>query len=217
MSKEFLYRLVSSLALIPIVFFCITKGSYFFISLIILSYIISCYEWICIVKNKIYKITGLIFLSFSYLTIFLIRNSFGDDSLYLFFLILLVCISTDLGGYIFGKILKGPKLSKISPNKTYAGMFGSFFLSLLVVVMFIYYFSFLNYNSKSLDFSIFIIVLLISAVSQVGDLTISYFKRLSNMKNTGNIIPGHGGILDRTDGMVFAFPFSYILLIFNYI
>ena len=54
-------------------------------------------------------------------------------------------------------------------------------------------------------------LLLISTVSQIGDITISYFKRLSNIKDTGKIIPGHGGLLDRIDGMIFAFPFSYIM------
>ena len=169
------------------------------------------------IKNKILILLGLIFITLSYYCVFLIRNSFGDESLSLFLLILLICISTDLGGYIFGKIFRGPKLTKISPNKTYSGVIGSFFLSILVLMIFINYSSILNLNYKTFDVSLLIIILMISTVSQLGDLVVSYFKRLSNVKNTGKIIPGHGGILDRTDGMIFAFPFSYILSIFNFV
>ena len=116
---------------------------------------------------------------------------------------LFICISTDIGGYIFGKVFKGPKLTKISPNKTYAGMIGGFFLSLLTILL---YFDYLDYT---VTITWFITTILISSVSQIGDIIISYFKRLSKIKNTGNIIPGHGGLLDRIDGMIFAFPFCY--------
>ena len=217
MNKEIFYRIISTLVLIPVVFFCIIKGSFFFNILIILSFVITCYEWNSMIKNKIFILLGFIFITLSYYCVFLIRNSFGDESLSFFLLILLICISTDIGGYIFGKILRGPKLTKISPNKTYSGMIGSFFLSILVLMIFINYSSILNLNYKTFDVSLLIIILMISTVSQLGDLIVSYFKRLSNIKNTGKIIPGHGGILDRTDGMIFAFPFSYILSIFNFL
>ena len=118
---------------------------------------------------------------------------------------ILICISTDIGGYVFGKIFKGPRLTKISPNKTYAGMFGGYFLSL---ISFWLANKFINLE---IPIYFFIIVIIISTISQIGDIFISYFKRLSKVKNTGNIIPGHGGLLDRIDGMIFAFPIFYII------
>ena len=128
----------------------------------------------------------------------------SGDGLYIFLGILLVCISTDFGGYIFGKILKGPKLTKISPNKTYAGVFGGYFLSIIFLI------SYVNFNKQNYELENFLLVILISTISQIGDITVSYFKRLSKVKNTGKLIPGHGGILDRIDGMIFTFPFYFI-------
>ena len=215
MKNELFKRIASSVILLPLTFFCIFKGSYFFNILILVSFLLTCYEWTSITKKKKYLTFGLIFLLFSYYTIFLIRNHLGDQSLNYFIIILIICISTDLGGYIFGKILRGPKLTNISPNKTYSGMFGGFLLSVLISVILINYLSIDNIKYHFFDYRLLIIILIISAVSQIGDIMISYFKRLSNVKNTGNIIPGHGGILDRTDGMIFAFPFSYFLIKLN--
>ena len=129
--------------------------------------------------------------------------------MYIFLGVLLVCISTDIGGYIFGKILKGPKLTKISPKKTYSGVFGGYLFSIIVTNFFIDYVD-LNFHIEE-----FVIVIVISTISQIGDITVSYFKRLSKLKNTGKLIPGHGGILDRIDGMIFAFPFFYIINLIN--
>ena len=127
----------------------------------------------------------------------------------------LICVSTDIGGYIFGKIFKGPKLTKFSPNKTYSGMFGAYFLSILIVLYFLNEkLIFLNKNENSFFYSL-VFILIVSTISQFGDILISYFKRLSNIKDTGKIIPGHGGLLDRVDGMIFAFPSSYLILSTN--
>ena len=215
MKNELSKRILSSIILLPIIFFCIFKGSYFFNLLILISFFLTSYEWISISKKN--KFAGLLFLFFSYLTIFLIRNHFGDQGLNYFLIILIICIGTDLGGYFFGKTLKGPKLTKISPNKTYSGMLGAFLLSMIISVIFINYFNIENSRYQLFDYRLFIIILLISAISQIGDIMISYFKRLSNVKDTGNIIPGHGGVLDRTDGMILAFPFSFFLIKFNFL
>ena len=161
-------------------------------------------------KNKNYGALGFLFLTFSFFTIYKLRNDVGVE---IILFILSICISTDIGGYAFGKIFKGPKLTKISPKKTYAGTFGGFLLSILVSIIFLIKTKFNLFNEFSIK--IFIIILLISIVSQLGDILISYFKRLSNIKHTGKLIPGHGGILDRIDGMIFAFPFSYILFQIN--
>ncbi len=212
MNKELSKRLISSIVLIPIVFLLIVAGSYYFIFLISLTFLLSVYEWNLMIKNSVYNVFGIIFLFFSYLSIFLIRNNFGDDGLYYFLFIIIICIFTDLGGYIFGKLLKGPKLTKISPNKTYSGVVGGFVLSISFSILFFNYSNAADPGEKSIDIYFLLIILLISGISQIGDIVISYFKRLAKIKDTGKIIPGHGGILDRTDGMIFAFPLSYFLL-----
>tara|TARA_B100001250_G_scaffold406830_1_gene426543 strand:+ start:759 stop:1316 length:558 start_codon:yes stop_codon:yes gene_type:complete len=179
----------------------------------IIFFIIAAYEWNSLSKKKTYKIPGFIFLILSvYLTILLRGNT--NFELYIFLVTIVVCIATDIGGYVFGNLFKGPKINKrISPNKTYAGSIGGYLLSIILVYSFVQY-SFLisddlpNYFGKNE----FIWALLISTVSQIGDFTISFFKRKSKIKNTGSIIPGHGGLLDRIDGMLFALPFAYIYL-----
>ena len=162
-------------------------------------------------KRKKYFLPGYLYLIFAFFCTYSLRNDFGAESLSTFLFIIIICISTDIGGYLFGKTFKGPKLTKISPNKTYSGMIGGYFLSIISINLYYYYYSnLLNFTLNTL-----FVVLLISTVSQIGDIIISYFKRLSKIKNTGKIIPGHGGLLDRIDGMIFAFPFSYLILSIN--
>ena len=198
-------RALSSIILLPILLFFILKGSFYLIFLIIVFFLVSLFEWHKMVKKINYKITGFIFLIFSFF-------SFYNLTINNIVLIpLFICISTDVGGYIFGKVFKGPKLTKISPNKTYTGMIGGFFLSLLTILL---YFDYLDYT---VTITWFITTILISSVSQIGDIIISYFKRLSKIKNTGNIIPGHGGLLDRIDGMIFAFPIFYLVQFTGYL
>ena len=212
--NEFIKRVFSTLILIPIVFFVIIEGSIYFNFFISICSIITAYEWHKMSKTNIQKIFGLFFIIISFYSMFKIRNDFNQDYFHIL-LIAIICISTDIGGYVFGKIFKGPKLTKLSPKKTYAGMFGSFLFSIIITIIFfdltlkIYKFKFSE--------GIFIFVMFVSLVSQIGDIIISYFKRLAKIKDTGNIIPGHGGILDRIDGMIFAYPFSYIIfLIWNF-
>lgn len=212
MNNEFLKRILSSIVLIPITLFFIAKGSFFFNCFLLICLLATIYEWRVLTRNRFHKISGYVFILISYYFVYLLRNDF-DGKYTLFFLILLICVSTDLGGYIFGKIFKGPKLIKISPNKTYAGMIGAFVLSIISTSIYLnYYEFFIIKKAEILSFYDFIFVILISSVSQLGDIIISYFKRKSKIKNTGKIIPGHGGILDRIDGMIFAFPSSYLIL-----
>ena len=204
-------RILSSLILLPTALFFIIKGMFYFKFFMIIFFLLAAFEWNALSKGKNYKIPGFIFLITSiYFTILLRGNN--NFELYIFLFAILTCISTDIGGYVFGNIFKGPKIIKsISPNKTYAGSIGGYFLSVILVYFFLKN-SYLigdglpNYFGKNE----FIFVLLISTVSQMGDFIISYFKRKSKIKNTGSIIPGHGGLLDRTDGMIFALPFTYI-------
>ena len=206
MNYEITKRILSSIIIIAIAFFFIIKGSFFFIFFLSICFFITIFEWYKMTKNKNYFLFGLIFLIVSFLSAFLLRNIFLND----FILVILICISSDVGGFVFGKIFKGPKLTKISPNKTYSGMIGSFFLSIISAIFYTNYYGLIYWTDNLL----LIAVILISFISQLGDLTFSYFKRKSKIKNTGKIIPGHGGLLDRIDGMLFAIPFSYILFKF---
>ena len=198
-------RILSSVILLPLILYFILMGSFYLKFLIIICFLAATYEWHKMVKKINYKLLGFIFLFFSFYTFY--ELSIKYTILIPFF----ICISTDIGGFIFGKIFKGPKLTKISPNKTYAGMIGAYFLSIIFISL---YFNKINYEVTIIWF---ITIILISSVSQLGDIIISYFKRLSKLKNTGNIIPGHGGILDRIDGMIFAFPIYYLIELSGYL
>jgi len=210
MENELTKRILSSIILIPIVFFLIIKGSYFFYLLLIISFLISSYEWHLLAKNKTYYILGFIFLVCSFFSIYQIRIS-EDNSYSQFLTTLLICIFTDIGGYFFGKTFKGPKLTSYSPNKTISGLIGSYILSLCLIPFFFYF----NLYDQNYLLLTIIFVILISSVSQLGDIIVSYFKRKSKIKDTGKIIPGHGGLLDRIDGMLFAFPFAYLISLIN--
>ena len=172
-------------------------------------FLTSSYEWVKMNKKDSLKVLGLFYLLLICCLTYLFRQNF----FFQFILVLIVCIFTDLGGYIFGKIFKGPKLTKISPKKTYSGVIGGYLLS--IIILNLYFASNLFSNPQELNSDIFIFVLLISTISQIGDIIISYFKRLSKIKDTGRIIPGHGGLLDRIDGMIFAYPFSYLIFKIN--
>ena len=214
MKSEFSKRFFSSIILTPLVLFLIILGSPMLDYFILLCFIITIYEWYKMMTNKIYFIIGSIYLMFSFFSILKIRNDIENGFLYVL-IVLLICISTDVGGYLFGKILKGPKLTKISPNKTYAGSFGSYILSILVIKL-IYSYEFFLLHNVNFEIKTIYFIIILSTTSQLGDITISYFKRLSKIKNTGNIIPGHGGLLDRIDGMIFAYPIAFILLNYNF-
>jgi len=209
MKNEFYKRILSSILLIPLALFFIIKGSFFLIFFLIACFFISSYEWHLMTKKIKFSLIGYIFFIFSFYSAFQLRNNLPGEYYYIL-LVTIICVATDVGGYLFGKIFKGPKLTKISPNKTYSGMFGGFFLTLIFTYIYINNFNFIQTNIEN-TIDIFIIVLLISLISQLGDIIISYFKRLSKIKNTGKIIPGHGGLLDRIDGMIFAFPFVFLL------
>ena len=169
-------------------------------------------------KSINYFMLGFLFLTLSFYTTFIIRNNFDHDSIFVFIFVIIVCISTDIGGFLFGKIFQGPKLTIISPKKTYSGVLGSYIVVILTVYLLTINSNLLTNTNFYFDIKLFVISFLISTISQLGDITISYFKRLSKIKDTGNLIPGHGGILDRIDGMIFAFPFFYFFnLIYKFI
>ncbi len=213
MKDELFKRVLSSIILFPVVISIIIHDSLLLDLLLIICFCLVVYEWHMLSKKKKYHFLGIFFLFLSFYTIYKFKNLNSNYINFLF--ILLICISTDIGGYIFGKIFKGPKLTTISPNKTVSGFIGSYILSVLFIIIFFQILSSFKFKT-SFSYEILLLVILISSISQLGDILVSYFKRKSNVKDTGNIIPGHGGLLDRVDGMIFAYPFSYLLYLLNF-
>ena len=210
MIKEFEKRLITSLILIPLSIFFIIKGSIFFIFFLSIIFLVTSYEWVVMSKkNNLLKFSGMIFLLFSFYSAFEVR---GNENYKDFLFIIMICIFTDIGGYLCGKIFKGPKLTKISPNKTLSGCLGSFLLSIFISHLLLDYIFNTEFSNNLL------IGFLISLSVQIGDLFFSYLKRKAVIKNTGNILPGHGGILDRIDGILLGIPTGLIyvsILIFT--
>ena len=206
MSEEFIKRFISSIILLPLAFYFIIQGSFLLIFFIAICFVVSCFEWYMMSKKKLYSIYGFLFLIFSFYTFYEL-----SAELIGIFYVIIICTSTDIGGYVFGKIFKGPKLTKISPKKTYSGMIGGYLLSLISLSVII---NFIDYENSIF---LFLLTILISTASQLGDIIVSYFKRLSKIKNTGKLIPGHGGLLDRIDGMIFAFPIYYLINLNGYL
>ena len=215
MTKELQKRLITSIGLLVLVFFCIFSD---LIITILALVIISALSWLEFTKliKKIYykkrknlKFNFILFSGAIYFIIFgLISFYLIDYDKFYFIYILSVCAFSDIGGYLFGKYFKGRKLTKISPNKTISGSIGSFIFSLVPYILLS-----TIYNLGSEIFINIFICLYLSLACQAGDLFISYFKRKAKVKDTGNILPGHGGLLDRIDGIVFAIP-SLTILIF---
>ena len=212
-------RILTSIILLPIIIFA---SLYSYISFNLLLFIVlslSIYEWfnLNIKKYSVTTVIGYFFIITSFVFAFLLRGENLENHI-IFLWVLFVCFFSDIGGYLFGKIIGGKKITKISPNKTYSGMAGSFIFSLLPIYIFnLVLFNFLNIDLFFLSLKNIFISLLISAFCQLGDITMSYFKRKNKIKDTGNILPGHGGILDRIDGLLFVFVVVGILNFFRFI
>jgi phosphatidate cytidylyltransferase len=202
--SNFKKRFIISLFAFPIIYIFLYQK--IFSNLFIIIVCLFCvYEWNKIFKKKnhIYLI-GLLILLFFFISLLKIYN-LEDYNLKFLWLILIAWL-TDIGGYIFGKIFGGPKLIKISPNKTWSGAFGS-----LILCQFACLILFLDSNYK-LDFNIFFFQFLLSIIGQIGDILMSYIKRINDKKDTSNFIPGHGGFLDRVDGLIWIFIFANFLI-----
>ena len=223
MSQNLINRVVTSIILLSLLFFINFAHQNIFILSILLLGLLICFE-----ANKLFtkllnnidskktsptnklniKFIMLNIITFCYIFFIFCNLSYEIHRLEspIFYLYLIsICFCTDIGGYVFGKIIGGKKLSKISPNKTISGSIGSFIFSIVPLIIV------LNFNYIDLVFNLtnIIFCLLISLISQLGDLFISFIKRKAKIKDTGNLLPGHGGILDRVDGIIFAVPFSY--------
>ena len=211
-SKNFKKRLITSIILLLLIILMMISKFFFIFTLIVLG-VLSVLEFLKltqkIVKRKLYYFTiNLVFLIYLsvFCFLFFFFSNFPQTKIILF-LILSGCISSDIGGYIFGKTFKGPKLTKISPNKTYSGMFGSIFLTLLIFSTIIFYLT------NSLSYKIILYALTTSISCQIGDLVFSYLKRKAKLKDTGNFFPGHGGVLDRIDGVLLGMPIGFISML----
>ena len=215
MTKQFLYRILTSIILFFAVYLMFIDNIFLILFLSII-FIISYYEFhklIILIKMNL-KLSYLNFifyniLFFLYLSFFtiIIYNSLvheSNDKIFILF-ILFLCILTDVGGILFGKLIGGKKLTKISPNKTIAGSIGGFILSFLCL------FLFLNFIPNNSLFNLSILVITTSFFSQIGDLFVSFLKRKAKVKDAGKILPGHGGLLDRIDGILVGLPLGIII------
>ena len=190
-------------------------NDYIFLSILFIVVIFSWIEWVKVIEKikfkKVYRIIHIIlFLIYLFMAFIVCFNVFLIDK-YFFLTILMICIFSDVGGYVFGKTFGGKKLTKISPNKTISGSIGSFVLSYVGFFLIYIYFSDLLFVRLQIEALVFI-PFFISLICQLGDLLISYYKRKAKIKNTGNLIPGHGGLLDRIDGSIFALPIGFIII-----
>ena len=217
MSIELKKRILTSIFLLSLL---ITMYLYSFVmisALIIIAIIVwvEFYALISkIIKNNkfkniffrfILKALSLFYLSLFVYFVFVIESYYPTLKMYLFYSTL-VAILSDIGGLLFGKIFKGKKLTKISPNKTISGSIGSFVLSMFLIPLF--YEKIIMYDLLTF----IIITIVICLIAQLGDLFISFLKRKAKVKDTSNLLPGHGGLLDRVDGIIFAAPIGILLL-----
>ena len=205
-------RILSSIIILPVSLFFILKGGNYIVSFLYAILILGNFEVFSAFKRKLTIILIDLILVISLLAVLFLRNDTASSFFLLLWVIILTILS-DVGGYVFGKFFKGKKISKISPNKTLSGVIGSFIFSILSVFlidMVVEIFTGID-NNFFLKLKFFILAIVFSITAQLGDLTISYFKRLENIKDTGKIIPGHGGIFDRIDGLMFVVILAYIL------
>jgi phosphatidate cytidylyltransferase len=193
---NFQKRTLTSLIALPLSIFFVVKGGYFLAFFLIFILFAGMHELFSVFK----KIKSILLLSsILILSLFSIYYLSERADLLLYFVIG-VTVSSDIGGYVFGKIFKWKKLTKISPKKTISGVFGSYFFSIIFLFIWSEFYS----SASQVNIKTFLITIIFSTVSQIGDLIISYFKRQDKIKDTGKILPGHGGIFDRIDGLMFV-------------
>ena len=205
-------RIISSIIILPISVFFILKGGNYIVSFLYAILILGNFEVFSAFKRKLTIILIDLILVISLLAVLFLRNDTAASFFLLLWVIILTILS-DVGGYVFGKFFKGKKISRISPNKTLSGVIGSFIFSIFSIFLIDIIVEILTGidNNFFLKPKFFILAIVFSVTAQLGDLTISYFKRLEKIKDTGKIIPGHGGIFDRIDGLMFVVILAYIL------
>jgi phosphatidate cytidylyltransferase len=212
MNSELINRILTSIALLSVLLFCSYYSGFYFIIFLSIIYFVSSYEIIRNSKSLLFNFFSNIILILALFSFYYLRGS-ANYSLIIIYWILASTFLSDIGGYVIGKTFKGKKLTKISPNKTYSGSIGSFFFSIISLPAINLFQQFLL-NMTLIDFyqlKYFLLTITISIVCQLGDIFVSFWKRKIKIKNISNILPGHGGVLDRIDGLIFVLIFSFIL------
>jgi len=211
MSTDFKKRTITSFCLLLLLYLILSYDKILVYTLIVLG-VLSTIEFNSLIKkikiNNFYLFIinlSFIFFVLAFCSTFLIFFNFIQLKIIIFSL-LICCVGSDIGGFIFGKILKGPRLTKISPKKTISGSIGSLIFSCLFFSLSIFYFT------NDINFKIFVVAIITSISCQIGDLFFSFLKRNAKVKDTGNIFPGHGGVLDRLDGIFFGLPIGFLAL-----
>lgn len=218
MNYELVKRILTSLTLLPVLIYCSYKSGFYFIIFLSTIYFLSFYEIFANTKNLLFNFISNTIIILAIFSFYYLRGS-TSSSLIVLYWVLLSTFLSDIGGYIFGKIFKGKKLTKISPNKTISGSVGSIvfsFMSLLILNVF----QELLLGEKLVNFyqlKYFLITFMFSIICQSGDLFVSFWKRKIKIKNISNILPGHGGVLDRIDGLIFVLIFSFLIKIIGLI
>ena len=217
MNNELFKRVFTSIILIFFIFFCLIYDQITWLIFLSIFTIICLYEFFNLTKkiitNKlIFFIILLLFVSYLLFFQYLLYNIRLELGIEIILILLFACIFSDIGGYVIGKSLRGPKLTHISPNKTITGAIGSIFFTITGGLLMINFFDLSVVISKFTYLWLF----LMSVLCQLGDLLVSFMKRKAKIKDTGKILPGHGGMLDRVDGIIIAVPFgiSTLFLIF---
>ena len=210
-------RIFTSIIALPLSLFFIFKGGYFLLFFLLSIFFVANYELFSVFGKKTTILFLDLILILSLYSIYYLSD-LNEISFYILLWIIILVVCSDVGGYVFGKIFKWKKLTKISPRKTLSGVFGSFIFS---------FFSIFIANARVssnqvipidfLDPKFFFLAIIFSLIAQAGDLTISYFKRIEKVKDTGKILPGHGGILDRIDGLMFVVILAFVLIYFHLI
>ena len=204
-------RIFTSIIALPLSLFFIFKGGYFLLLFLLSIFFVANYELFSVFRKKTTILLLDLILILSLYSIYYLSD-LNEISFYILLWIIILVVCSDVGGYVFGKIFKWKKLTKISPRKTLSGVFGSFIFSLFSI--FIANAMFSSNQVFPIDFldpKFFFLAIIFSLIAQAGDLTISYFKRIERVKDTGKILPGHGGLLDRIDGILLALPLGIII------
>ena len=210
-SKNLKKRIYTSITLFILTLLIIKYNAALVFVLLVFG-VVSLLEFMSLINkiklNKFYSLISNIFFAvylFLFCSIFFLLSNFLQLKV-IIFILLLGCVASDIGGFIFGKIFKGPKLTRISPNKTYAGSLGSIISTIVVLSSAIFFFT------NSFTYVVIIIAIITSIACQIGDLFFSFLKRKARIKDTGDFLPGHGGILDRLDGILIGVPTGMFFL-----
>lgn len=217
-SSKLLQRTISALVIAPIFLYVIFAGGYLLLALLAMAFIISMVEWYYLSKKTEFFVPcfmiGLVYISLAYASFYALREMYELQAILVF--IGMIWFS-DIGAYFTGKMIGGPKLiAFISPNKTWSGFGGALFFPAVFSAIWLFFFGFLDeFRAYSIMFSLpmaFIIGVVMGSVGQAGDLIVSFVKRMAKVKDTGDLIPGHGGLLDRIDSMLLGAPVYFIVI-----